>query len=194
MEIAEMTRRTRLLASTLAGGVLLLSSFLAAVAPVAAANSSDVSPNDPCSAARATWRAGHTLAEGIALGNCMITDRLTYVSRASGRLPLVKSLSDADRSALSAILSTDTSGLTSLQAKLDGETALSAVKSDLVAIVMDYRVYLLAARQVALVEGSDTVSAAMATLATVNTKLEARIAAAAAKAKTPLPPRPPSPR
>ncbi|MGO9180790.1 MAG: hypothetical protein ACLQBX_10630 [Candidatus Limnocylindrales bacterium] len=189
-----MTRRTRLLASTLAGGVLLLSSFLAAVAPVAAANSSDVSPNDPCSAARATWRAGHTLAEGIALGNCMITDRLTYVSRASGRLPLVKSLSDADRSALSAILSTDTSGLTSLQAKLDGETALSAVKSDLVAIVMDYRVYLLAARQVALVEGSDTVSAAMATLATVNTKLEARIAAAAAKAKTPLPPRPPSPR
>ena len=48
-----MTRR-RLLASTLAGGVLLVSSLLAAVAPVAAAKSSDVSPNDPCSAARAT--------------------------------------------------------------------------------------------------------------------------------------------
>ena len=48
---------------------------------------------------------------------------------------------------------------------------------------MDYRVYLLAARQVALVDGSDTNSTAIATLATVNTKLEARIAATAAKGK-----------
>jgi hypothetical protein len=52
----------------------------------------------------------------------MITDRLTYLSRTSGRLPQVKSLSAADRSALSAILSTETTGLTTLQGKLDGET------------------------------------------------------------------------
>jgi len=178
-----MTPRTRLFAATLAGGALFFSLFLAAVAPVAATSSSDVSSSDPCTAARATWQAGQTVADGIALGDCMIADRLTYLSRASGRPPSVSALSDADRSALESILSRDTTGLTTLKGTLDGETTLSGVKSDLVAIVMDYRVYLLAARQVALVVGSDVVTAAGTKFATVNTKLEARIAAAIATGK-----------
>ena len=177
-----MSTNLRIFAATAGGSLLIVGSLLGAVAPVAAASGS-TTPSGPCAAEQAAYKASETVATGIALGNCMISQRLTFLSTVSSRLPNSKSLTDADRAALSTILSADQSGLTGLESTLDGESTLSAVQSDLAAIVAQYRVYLLFARQVTLVSGADAVSAAVTRFATVNTRLEARIAAAAGKGK-----------
>jgi hypothetical protein len=182
LETIEMSTRLRLLAATLGGALLISGSLLGTVAPVAAA-SSPTTATGPCAAERTAYSASETVANGIALGDCMIGQRLTYLSKASSRLPGIKNLTDADRAALATILSTDTTGLTGLKATLDAETTLAAVQSDLAAIVSDYRVFALAARQVTLVSEADAVSATVARYATVNTRLEARIQAAAAKGR-----------
>ena len=176
-----MSTRLRLLAATLGGTVLLLGSLLSAVAPVAAASSSTTS--GPCAAAAATYKASENLANGIALGDCMINERLTFLGNLSTQMAKHTSLASGDLAALSGIDSADTIGLTSLETTLDHESSLASVQSDLVAIVKDYRVYLLFARQVTLVEGADAVSATQGHFTTLNTKLLARIDAAAAKGK-----------
>jgi hypothetical protein len=175
-----MSTRLRLLAATLGGSVLLLGSLLGAVAPVAAASNSTTS--GPCATAAATYKASETVANGIALGDCMIKERLTFLGNLSTQMAKHTSLG-ADQSALSAILTADEGGLTTLQTTLDNESSLTNVQSDLVAIVKDYRVYLLFARQVTLVEGADAVSATQAHFTTLSRKLQDRINTAAAKGK-----------
>jgi hypothetical protein len=182
MEKTEMPTRFRFLAAILGGAVLLSGSLLGTVAPVTAA-STTTSTSGPCTSARAAYEASETVANGIALGDCMITQRLTWLSTASSKLSADKTLTAADRAALTTILSNDTNGLTSLKATLDAESSLSAVQGDLAAIVGNYRVYRLVAPQVALVRSADAVSAAVSNFATVNSRLEARIRAAAAKGR-----------
>jgi hypothetical protein len=181
MEITSMSTRLRLLAATLGGTVLLLGSLLSAVAPVAAASSSTTS--GPCAAAAATYKASENLANGIALGDCMINERLTFLGNLSTQMAKHTSLTSGDLAALSGIDSADTIGLTSLETTLDHESSLASVQSDLMAIVKDYRVYLLFARQVTLVEGADAVVATQAHFTTLSGKLQNRINAAAAKGK-----------
>ncbi|MGO9179898.1 MAG: hypothetical protein ACLQBX_06460 [Candidatus Limnocylindrales bacterium] len=176
-----MSTRLRLLAATLGGSILLLGSLLGAVAPVAAASSSTTS--GPCAALQATYKASETVANGIALGNCMISERLTFLGNESTQMAKHTSLTSGDLAALSTIDSADTSGLTSLQTTLDGESSLTGVQSDLANIVKEYRVYVLFARQVTLVEGADAVSATQAHFTTLSTKLQDRINTAAAKGK-----------
>ena len=181
-----MSTRLRILAATLGGAVLVTGALLGAVAPVAAAGSTSttVTHTGPCAADQAAYKASETAANGIALGDCMIGQRLDYLTKADARVQDSKVLTSGDRSALAAILSNDTSGLNSLKATLDGETSLSAVQGDLQAIVSQYRVFALAARQVALVSQADAVSAAVARYTgTVSPRLEARIQAAAAKGR-----------
>ncbi|MGC8634148.1 MAG: hypothetical protein ACP5VP_05730 [Candidatus Limnocylindrales bacterium] len=179
-----MPTRFRILAATLGGAVLLSGSLLVgAVAPVAAASTTTATHAGPCATEQAAYKASPSVSTGQALGDCMIGQRLSYLSSASSKLSADKTLTSADSTALSTILSNATSGLTSLEATLNAETSLSAVQGDLTAIVANYRVYRLVARQVALVKSADAVSATVSRYATVNSRLEARIQAAAAKGR-----------
>ncbi len=177
-----MSTRLRLLAATLGGTLLIAGSLLGTVAPVAA-TSSPTTTAGPCAAEQAAYKASETVANGIALGDCMIDQRLDYLSKASPLVQDSKVLTSGDQSALATILSNDTSGLTSLKGTLDAETTLAAVQRDLASIVSEYRVFALAARQVTLVSEADAVSATVARYATVDARLEARIQAAAAKGR-----------
>ncbi len=180
-----MSTRLRILAATLGGAVLVSGALLGAVAPVAAAGSTGTTTHTgPCATEQAAYKASETVANGIALGGCLITQRLDYLSKATTRVQDSKVLTSADRSALATILANDTSGLTALKSTVDGETSLSAVQADLHAIVSQYRVFRLVARQVALVSQADAVGAAVARYTgTVSPRLEARIQAAAAKGR-----------
>ena len=181
-----MSIRLRILAATLGGAVLAGGALLSAVAPVAAAGNTTTTATHagPCAAEQAAYKASETTQNGIALGDCMIGQRLTYLSKATARVQGSKTLTSTDQSALATILSNDTNGLTALRTTLDGETSLSAVQGDLHAIVSQYRVFALAARQVALVSQADAVSAAVARYTgTVSPRLETRIQAAAAKGR-----------
>jgi hypothetical protein len=64
-------------------------------------------------------------------------------------------LTDADKSTLATLVSTDTAGLTALRAKTDAETTVDAVKADGRSMIVDYRIYLLVVPKVRLTIAAD---------------------------------------
>ncbi len=92
-------------------------------------------------------------------------------------------LTDADRAALQSQLAADTSGLTTLRAQVDGETDVTTLRADLKTIVTDFRVYVLMVPKTAEVITADTELAAVTRLGTVESRLQARIAADSAAGK-----------
>ena len=176
-------RIAALLAALAVGGSLVLVST-----GVVAAASPATAPNLPfgsaaCSSDRVALRSGATVEKLQAIGNCEIDRRLATLNALAAKISSSRVLSSSDAAALSAIVSSDKSGLTSLRATIDAETDVTALKADLLKIVTDYRVYVLVVPQVNLVNAADAVVATQARFATVNTNLSARIAAAKAAGK-----------
>ena len=118
-----------------------------------------------------------------AFGDCEINRRFVTLTDLSARITSSKVMTSADAAALQSEISSTRSGLTSLKATIDAETAIPALKLDIVKIATDYRVYLLVVPQVNLVNAADAGVATQAKFATVNTNLTARIAAAKAAGK-----------
>ncbi|HYM83962.1 MAG TPA: hypothetical protein VEY67_07420 [Candidatus Dormibacteraeota bacterium] len=150
-------------------------------APASAAAASTTT--DGCATQRAAFLASPTLANAKALGDCMAAIRLEFLGKATGRVQSSKVLTSADRGGLLSILSGDTNGITSLKSKLDAETTVKATIADARSMVVDYRVFLLGGRQVALVIGVDAVGAVASHFDTVHQKLETLIDAAAAQGR-----------
>lgn len=136
-----------------------------------------------CVTEATTVKAGASVEDLRAFGDCEIGRRFTTLTALGARVSASKTLTSSDAAALTAEIGSTTSGLTSLKATIDAETSIPALKVDIAKIATDYRVYLLVVPQVNLVSGADTVLAAQARFATVNTNLTARIAAAKAKGK-----------
>lgn len=107
------------------------------------------------------------------------------VARIDGRLAALKvdgvairnaaRLTDGHQSTIQAIIDRDTAGLTALKAKVQGETAVAAVKEDARSMVVDYRIYMLVGPQVRLTLAADVADAVDARLGEVADKLAAAI-------------------
>jgi len=128
-------------------------------------------------------KAGATVDTLRAFGDCEINRRFTTLTDVSSKITGSKVITPSDASALQAEIGSTQSGLTSLKASIDSETALPALKADIAKIATDYRVYLLVVPQANLVNGADAVLVAQTKFAGVNTTLTARIADAKAHGK-----------
>ena len=91
-----------------------------------------------------------------------------------------KALTASDRAALAAELGAESSGLASLRATIDGQTSIPALRLEVVQIASTYRVYLLVAPQIHLVDAADGVLALRPSLTQTATALAGRIATAKA--------------
>ena len=173
-------RITALLASLALGGSLLFVSagFAAAVAPATGPAGKGV-----CATAAAAVKAGATVDKLHAFGDCEINRRFTTLDSLTAKITSSKVMTSADKTALQGEIGSTRSGLTSLKATIDAETAIPALRVDITKIATDYRVYLLVAPQVHLVNAADGVLAAQTKFADVGTKLAARIATAKAAGK-----------
>jgi hypothetical protein len=174
-------RITALLASLALGGSLLFVSagFAAAVAPATGPAGKGV-----CATDAAAIKTGATVEKLRAFGNCEINRRFATLNSLTAKITSSKVMTSADKAALQSEIGSTRSGLTSLEATIDAETGIAALKLDITKIAADYRVYLLVAPQVNLVNAADGVLAAQTRFATVNTNLAARIAKAAGKDTT----------
>ncbi|MBS2537570.1 hypothetical protein KGQ20_32945 [Catenulispora sp. NF23] len=105
-----------------------------------------------------------------------IADRLTTLGKLQSALTGYKDVPDAARGTLTQVMSADVSGLTTLKAKVAGETTAAAVKADGQAMVDDYRVYVLVVPQVHLTHALDVENAALARLVKVHDALADRLA------------------
>lgn len=112
--------------------------------------------------AQAAGEDGRTLADVKSRAQVAINARLSSLNTS---LTVVSSgspnLNSADRSALSSLLSTDITGLTSLGQKIQADTALATARADAADIFSQYRVYALAEPQVHLVRATDSIRLAV---------------------------------
>ena len=168
------------LASLAIGGLLVIGS----AAPAFAAQPSPLTPEvatgsgaRACSAQR-TAAKDNSVAHLQALGDCEINRRLVTITTLQDHVSNPNGLTAGDRSALQGLLAADTTGLTALKSKIDGETDVTTLRADIGTIVTDYRIYLLMVPMTAEVISADNEAAAVGRLTTVAGKLQDRIDAA----------------
>lgn len=99
-----------------------------------------------------------------ALAAARIQGRLVTLHALSLAVSDSKYLTSTEKVALSTQISSDLTGLTALGTKMSNETTVDAVRADEVAMVDDYRVYVLMAPQTRLTDGLAAESDAAATL------------------------------
>jgi hypothetical protein len=127
-------------------------------------------------AATSKTAGGTGLDAAKALADSRINGRLETLRALQLAVTSASHLTSADRSALSSLISSDISGLTSLRGKVAGETTVASVRADETTMVDQYRVYMLVAPKVHLTDAFDTEAAAVSALQKVHDKLAARSA------------------
>jgi hypothetical protein len=147
-----------------------------AVAPVALTLLA-AGPALAASPAPQTVQAAKTLVDSRIDGRLHTLDALkTAIAGATN-------LTSAHRSTLSALISTDTTALTALRGKVDGETTLQAIRDDEHSMVVDYRIYMLVEPKVRFAIASDDETVSIGKLQDVKGKLATAIADAQRKGK-----------
>jgi hypothetical protein len=181
------TRITAIAASLLLGTSLIL----AAATTVAAAGPATAGPAGkgvcaayaPSAQPSASKGSGVVLTALKAFGDCEINRRFATLTDLSAKITASKVMTSSDKTALQGDISSTNSGLTSLKAKIDADTDIATVKTDITAIAANFRVYLLVVPQVQLINAADAVIAAQTKFGEINTKLTAAIATAHAAGK-----------
>jgi hypothetical protein len=109
--------------------------------------------------------------------------RLAALNRFDTTTAAARHLTDAHKSTLHALISQDTSGLTALKTKVNGETTLAALRTDATSMVNDYRIFLLVGPKVRLTVAGDTEDFAVGRLHTAHDTLATLLAKAKSAGK-----------
>lgn len=150
-----------------AGGVMA-----ASPAPGTSTTTTAKAPDGVCAAQWQAAKADPTVATLRALGDCEVGRRFVTLTHLTTVVDAAPALTGAHRTALLAVIGRTHDGLASLQATIDGDTTVAALRADLPKIARDYRVYLLVAPQVHLTRAADAGQAAADRLDVVALKLQ----------------------
>lgn len=108
-------------------------------------------------------------------GSAEINRRIDSLNSATSKINTTTKLSSSDKAYLQNEVATEISGLTSLESTLNGETTLSAARTDVQSIFSDYRVYALLLPKVRLIVAADGEIATSDKLTTLATQLQSQI-------------------
>lgn len=136
-----------------------------------------------CAAQALAARTHGTVPALRSFGDCEIGRRQTTLADLTSVVNGSQALTTAERAALTAEIGADSSGLAGLKTAIDGQTRLPALKLEIVQIASKYRVYLLVAPQVYLVDAAEDVLALQPSFTQTATVLAGRIATAEADGK-----------
>lgn len=136
-----------------------------------------------CLEARVAARETPTVDELRELGFCEIDRRLATLEKLQAAIDRSPALTDDHEAALERILAGTRSGLGDLRAEIAAGSTVAALREDVRRIATDFRVYVLVARQVRLVIGSDLVAAGVAKAEAGASRIEAAIESAEAAGK-----------
>lgn len=107
----------------------------------------------------------------------------TILNTALAQINVATKLSASDKSNFSSQIQADITSLTSLKAKIDADTDLTTIKADAQSIFTSFRVYAVFLPQVHELAAVDRMGVTADNLATIVTKLQARIQTAQSQGK-----------
>jgi hypothetical protein len=133
-----------------------------------------------CAAQALAARSAGSAAALRTFGDCEIGRRQKTLAGLAAVVTGSQAMTASDQAAASAEIGAESSGLAGLQTAIDGQTAIPALRLEIVQIASKFRVYLLVAPQVHLVNAADGVLALRPSLTQMATDLAGRIATARA--------------
>jgi 3D (Asp-Asp-Asp) domain-containing protein len=159
----------------------------ASVIPAMAASSPVPSPSSSASSASCSGSAASVLACIKQRAATAISDRESALQKMTTDVNGSAGITSSDKSTLLGQIQADESGLTALNATIQGDTTVAQARADAQTIVTGYRVYLLEEPKVHLVIAADTEGAVESRISSVLPALQTAIndstASAANKAK-----------
>lgn len=108
-------------------------------------------------------------------GEKEIDRRITALNGLITRLSKIKKITDSQRSDLTSKVQSEIDTLTTLRGKIDADTDLITLKTDVKSIVDSYRVFVVFMPQIQLLAATDRLFILSADLSTLSTKLQSRI-------------------
>jgi hypothetical protein len=145
-------------------GAAMIASFAVAVPAFAQTGNGAAAQNQP--------------ARIIARSDTAITARITALNALATRVANAKNVDATTKANISSSIQTNISGLTTLKAKIDGETDATTLKADEKLITGSFRIYALIIPQGWIVASADRVTTVAGLLTTISGKIETRITTA----------------
>jgi len=109
--------------------------------------------------------------------------RVTALNDLIARVATIDRLTDAEKTSITGSIQSQITALNSLKAKIDADTDIDTLKTDIKTITQAYRIFMLVIPQGRIVAVSDTIFTTSDILSTLGTKLSARITAAGTAGK-----------
>jgi len=158
----------------IASALAATAAFVMLATPALAADTTTSAPR------RTAGVRDDAMARLKAIGNTEIDRRIATLTTLATRVAASRHLTDTDRARLSKEADNEKAGLTSLKTKINADTDLATLRTDVHAIVVDYRVYVLVVPQVRLTTAADAVLDLSDRFTTLDQRLHDRIARAKA--------------
>jgi hypothetical protein len=108
-----------------------------------------------------------------------ITRRIAALNALQTRVSQMQEVSASFKASLAATVQNEITSLTNLQAKIDADTDLATLKTDVMSITADYRVFMLVLPESRIAAAADRVVTLSSMFSSLGTKLQARIQTAA---------------
>jgi len=112
-----------------------------------------------------------------------IARRISSLTDLGGKVDALTKVTDAEKSAVAALVSSEITNLNALKAKIDAETDLTVLKTDIKSIANEYRIYMLVIPVSRIQVAADKIDAVVSTYGALSGKLATRIAAAQSAGK-----------
>lgn len=129
----------------------------------------------PTGVAKGAARTEARITSLKAKGDALIQQRLTSLNNMLTRLNNIKRLSAAEKATLTTNINSDINGLTTLKTKIDADTDLPILETDVKSIFTTYRVYAEFDPQTSMFAAADSLTTATDRLTQLAAKLQARI-------------------
>ena len=170
---------------SITAGVLLLTACLLDVSIVSAQTSNTGTTAHKLTAMASSTKEGRgmastspqAIAKLIAQADKEISQRIDSLNKLLARIQQMKNVTDANKATLNTGLQSQITTLTNLKTKIDGDTDTATLKTDLKSITSNLRIYMLVIPQGQIIAAADRINTIATDLATVGTKLQARITA-----------------
>lgn len=112
-----------------------------------------------------------------------ISRRITNLNNLAARIGEMKKLSSSEISNLASSTQGQVSNLTALKAKIDADTDLTTLRTDVQSVTKSYRIYMLVIPQTAIMAAADRVMTIVDAMNIIGGKIQARITSAQSSGK-----------
>lgn len=115
------------------------------------------------------------IAEIKAHADAEIDRRINVLNMLKTRLGDIKHISDSDKSSLSATVGAQISALTAIKTKINADTSVTDLRTDIKSITTSYRIFLLVIPQIRILAAADRIMTTADSMSAISAKLALRI-------------------